>query len=157
MKLRIIGHPNKILRRKCRDIKKLTIRRKGKIQQMFKLMHENNGIGLAAPQVGWNANIFIMNITGKPEDELVFINPIITDQSGGLVEIEEGCLSLPGITGDVFRHLKMTVQATDINGDVFKLEDDSWAARCVQHEMDHLSGILLIDKAERLYKSEDKL
>lgn len=158
-KLQIVKHPDIALRKKCRPINKITQLRRDKIGQMFKLMYELNGIGLAAPQVGWNAQVFVMNVSlnQDPKNELVFINPIITAVGDELIEFEEGCLSFPGITGAVDRPIKATVQAKDLNGDLFVLSDAFLAARCMQHEIDHLSGVLFIDKAKKLYKGEDKL
>jgi len=122
-------------------------------------MYKADGIGLAAPQVGWNARVFVMNVDldRNPENEIVFINPEIIEESGDLVEFEEGCLSFPGITGAVDRHLKAVVQAQNMEGDLFTLTDASLAARCMLHEIDHLEGILFIDKAKKLYKSKGGL
>ena len=149
---------NKILRKKCRPIKDLTEQRKDKIRKMFKLMYENGGMGLAAPQCGWNARVFIMNVTQNPRGELVFINPKIVEVSkNDIVEMPEGCLSFPGIVGAVDRPRKAVIEALDINGNLFTLTDAAWAARCMLHEIDHLDGILFVEKAKKLYKGEDIL
>ena len=155
-KLRLVGQSDALLRRKCRPIKGITDARKAKIGQMFKLMDASNGIVLAAPQVGWNARVFVMNITGTAKDELVFINPVIMEESGGKVEMVEGCLSFPGLIGPVERNFKAIVQAQDIDGNLFTLEGESLIARCMLHEIDHLHGVLFIDKAKNTYRIEDK-
>ena len=156
-KLRILEHPNKSLRKECKSVKKLTAARRDKIRQMFDIMYQNNGMGLAAPQVGWNERVFIMNVTGCKKDELVFINPVIVEQSGDMIDVPEGCLSLPGFVGIVTRHLKAAVRAQNEDGIIFTLTDEAWAARCMLHEIDHLDGILIIDKAKKLYRGEDTL
>ncbi len=153
----IIGYPNKALRKKARVIGTITPRRQDKIIAMLKLMRENDGIGLAAIQIGWNARVFVMNITGNHENDLVFINPVIQEASGEIYEFMEGCLSIPGMVGLVDRHRKVIVTATDLNGEEFTFEDDQLAARCVLHEIDHLDGKLFIDRAKKLYKNEKSL
>jgi peptide deformylase len=157
MKYKILKHPEKMLRRKCRAVRKVTNHRREKIEAMFKLMPEAGGMGLAAPQIGWNARVFIMNTTGNLEDNLVFVNPFIVGVSGETWEFEEGCLSIPGITGIVERHQKIKIYAWDIDGKPFTAEDHGISGRCMLHEIDHLDGILFIDRAKKLYKGESKL
>lgn len=158
-KLKIVKHPNPILNKKCKLIKEITPCRQDKIRQMFKLMYEADGIGLAAPQVGWDARIFVMNVdlNRNQHSEMVFINPLIKEESGGIIEFEEGCLSFPGITGAVDRYRKVIIQAQDINGDYFTFLDDSLAARCALHEHDHIDGLTIYDRAKKLYKGKDPL
>lgn len=152
------SHQNKeILRKKCKPIQSITSRHKNKIRQMVDLMYKSGGMGLAAPQCGWHRNVFVMNTTQRPGDELIFINPKIIGKSEDVVELPEGCLSLPGVIGVVDRPRKVTVEALDIDGRLFKLTDAAWGARCMQHEIDHLSGVLFIDRAKKLYKGEDTL
>ena len=155
--LKIVHYPNKILRVKARPIAKLTNSNYDKIRRMFHIMYQLGGMGLAAPQIGWNARIFIMNLTGNDEDELVFVNPIIMKEGGEPWEMEEGCLSFPGITGSVVRNSHVVVKAQSLNGRSFEFTDDKLAGRCVLHEIDHLSGILLIDRATKLFKGKDPL
>lgn len=157
MKKRILGHPNKELRRIAREVKKITPRRKDKIKEMIRLMHEHNGIGLAATQIGWNARVFVMNTTGKPDGDLVFVNPKVLGVGGDLWGFEEGCLSVPGMVGVVERRRKVKVQAYDIDGKGFICEDHDLAGRCMLHEIDHLDGILFIDRAKELHKGESIL
>jgi peptide deformylase len=154
-KFSILEHPNDFLRRKCKPVKGLVNTKR--VRQMFKLMYENGGMGLAASQIGWNARVFVMNITRDREQELVFVNPTIVIASDETVKIAEGCLSFPGMVGDVERPVKVLIHAQDINGQYFHFEDDQWGARCAQHEIDHLDGVLLIDVAEKLYEGEDPL
>ncbi|MHA2061162.1 MAG: peptide deformylase [Candidatus Sifarchaeia archaeon] len=154
---KILRHPNKFLRRKCRRVKTVTDRRKKKIKRMFELMAEKGGIGLAAPQIGWNARVFVMNTTKDPEKNLVFVNPEIVAVGGELIEFPEGCLSLPDVVGMVDRRQKVKVKAYDINGEPFLAEDQSIAGRCMLHEIDHLDGILMIDRAKKIIEGESIL
>lgn len=156
-KIQIVHYPNKKLRQQAKYVPIITSSHREKIARMFEIMYQLEGMGLAAPQVGWNARIFVMNHTGRPEDEQVFINPIIIEESGELREMEEGCLSFPGTTGAVTRKSKVLVKAQNLDGSYFKLEAEDWPGRCIQHEIDHLLGILLIDRATKLYKGKDPL
>ena len=114
---------------------------------MFDLMYEANGIGLAANQVGLPLRLFVINLAGKRGDgeELVFLNPVVS-RPKGTSSAEEGCLSLPGVYGDVVRPKQVTVDAYDLQGRQFQGEIDGLLARCVQHELDHLDGVLFIDR-----------
>lgn len=154
-KLNIVEHPNDILRKQCKSIKGLAPSKK--IKQMLDLMYESNGMGLAAPQVGWNARVFVMNITRDRSQELVFINPTIVSASKEKIEMPEGCLSFPGMVGLVERPMWVKILAQDLSGQHFYFDDEEWGSRCAQHEIDHLNGILLIDRTQKLYKGEDPL
>ena len=114
---------------------------------MFDLMYEANGIGLAANQVGLPLRLFVINLAGKRGDgeELVFLNPVVS-RPKGTSSAEEGCLSLPGVYGEVVRPKQVTVDAYDLQGRQFQGEIDGLLARCVQHELDHLDGVLFIDR-----------
>lgn len=114
------------------------------IEGMFDLMHEANGIGLAAPQVGISQRFFICHV---PEgDPLVFINPEITATSPELATFEEGCLSIPQIYADVVRPAAVEVSAWNLQGKPFRMEADGMLARVIQHEFDHLNGVLFLDR-----------
>ena len=116
---------------------------------MILTMERANGIGLAAPQVGHSLQLFII----KVEDKIyIFINPEIKNISPTKTPFEEGCLSVKNIWGPVVRPKKLTVKAMDENGKFVKIRVKGLLARVIQHEMDHLNGILFIDKAEKLYK-----
>lgn len=143
---KIITFPNPLLRRKAKPLRIFTRGKYRRIKRMFTLMYANSGMGLAAPQIGWNTRVFIINPTGNIKDELVFINPIVLDTSGDLVKGEEGCLSVPGFMGIVERRENVKVEAEDMEGSHFTLEASGLLARCIMHEQDHLSGILFLDK-----------
>jgi peptide deformylase len=140
------GHP--VLRWKAKPLTELTPDFKATVRTMFDLMYEARGIGLAATQVGLPYRFFVVNTTADPketEEELVFINPEIIRRKGNL-EGEEGCLSLPELYGDVARAEEVVLEAYDINGDGFEMECSEILARVIQHENDHLDGVLFIDR-----------
>ena len=129
------------------------------IDIMIDSMKENKGIGLAAPQIGDNRRIFVCSIDDK--DPLVFINPEIIETSLETSVYEEGCLSLPGIYADVERPERVKVQAWNIKGRPFKVEVEGLLATCIQHELDHLNGVLFVDylpekKRLKIFKKLEK-
>jgi len=113
--------------------------------EMFKLMRQEKGVGLAAPQVGRNIRMFVMNATGEPQDDRVYVNPILTEAAGE-EEAEEGCLSIPELRVNVFRSRSLRMQAQDLEGNPIDQTADGYVARIWQHETDHLNGILLTDR-----------
>ena len=113
--------------------------------RMFVLMRENRGVGLAAPQVGLNIRMFVMNSTGKPEDDRVYVNPELTEPLGE-EEGEEGCLSLPQINANILRSLSIQMNARDLEGKPVSQLESGYIARIWQHEVDHLNGTLLLDR-----------
>ncbi len=142
------GHP--CLRRKSTPLTEISPELKATVRQMFSLMYEARGIGLAANQVGLPFRFFIVNPTAdpeEPEEEMVFINPEIIRKKGN-VEGEEGCLSLPELYGPVPRAEELIVEAFDLDGHCFEMECSDLMARVVQHENDHLDGVLFIDRMD---------
>ena len=129
------------------------------VQGMFDAMEKGNGLGLAAPQVGELKRIFVTHV---PDDDLrVFINPEILATSEEQISYEEGCLSIPGLYAEVTRPAWVTVQARNENGRLFTVDISGLLARVVQHELDHLNGVLFIDrlpekKRQRILKSYEK-
>jgi peptide deformylase len=118
------------------------------IAEMFELMYKHEGVGLAANQVDLPYRLFVANPTGdatKKEQEFAFINPVILSGKGQ-VEGEEGCLSIPGLVGQVTRKEKVQIEAYNLAGEMFTGELDGLFARIVQHEIDHLDGVLFIDR-----------
>ncbi len=142
------GHP--CLRRKSTPLTEISPELKATVKRMFALMYEARGIGLAANQVGLPFRFFIVNATADPEqpdEEMVFINPEIIRKKGS-VEGEEGCLSLPELYGPVPRAEEIIVEAFDLEGQGFEMECSDLMARVVQHENDHLDGVLFIDRMD---------
>lgn len=117
------------------------------ILDMSETMRKKKGIGLAAPQVGKLLQIIVASDGG--DNELVVINPKIERVSKDVVVLEEGCLSLPGIYEKVTRSEKVTVTGLAQNGEPIKIKADGWLARVLQHEIDHLEGVLFIDKVKK--------
>jgi peptide deformylase len=113
--------------------------------EMFNLMRENKGVGLAAPQVGRNIRLFVMNATGKPEDDRVYVNPTLSEAEGD-EEGEEGCLSIPELRVNIFRSKRLRIQALDLAGSPVDHTEDGYPARIWQHETDHLNGVLISDR-----------
>ncbi len=134
-----------ILRKECKDVKEMTDRISDLIDDMFETMYEANGVGLAAPQIGILKRIFVVDVGTEEPEPYVFINPVILEKSGEQTG-DEGCLSVPGYQGEVTRADHVKVRALDIDMQEFELEADGLLARCIQHEEDHLHGVLYIDK-----------
>ncbi len=146
----VFDQDSAVLRQKARKIKRFGPELAKLAQDMLETMHASNGIGLAAPQVGLSIRLFVVEIpqeegnpqSGKP---YVFVNPKIIRKSHEEVLGEEGCLSIPGIYGDVWRAAEVIVRAQDPYGKEFKMRARDLLARVILHEYDHLEGILFID------------
>ncbi len=145
--LRIIQYPHPGLRHLAKSLRRVDAEILRVVRKMFDLMYENKGIGLAATQVNLPYRLFVVNLTSDPNEgeEYVFINPVITKRKG-MVEAEEGCLSLPGLYGDVKRSERVTLEAYNLQGQAVKIACEGLFARAVQHEIDHLDGVLFIDR-----------
>lgn len=118
------------------------------VPQMFEIMYKARGIGLAGPQAGLGRRVIVANLTGDPkkkDDEQVFINPEILGKAGDLRE-EEGCLSLPGMAAQIKRSERVLVRYQDLKGKSIEREAEMLESRLFQHEIDHLDGILIVDK-----------
>jgi peptide deformylase len=153
---RVLTYPDPRLRRKAEPILEITPEIRQRARAMFPLMYEEHGIGLAAPQVGWNVRLFVMNVSGKPEDEVVLVNPVVVEKKGGLWSFEEGCLSLPGIRGKVDRERLIVMEGTDLDGNKLRFELSELPGRCMLHEYDHLDGVLFIDRLSPAKKQSIK-
>lgn len=162
----LIGKNNPALRKKANPIDVEDDNKKSIVGLKKILSRSSNGIGLAAPQIGNSGRIFIIK-TEITEDEnikklspdgqfFVFINPKILEISAQEVDFEEGCLSLPNLYGIVSRPEKIKIAAFNKKGDKFTMKANSYLARVIQHELDHLNGVLFIDKAKSVYKAQDE-
>lgn len=140
--MKIIIHPNPILRKKTQPVENFSDVKKI-LPKFIKTMQENKGIGLAAPQVGKSIKLICIQTKDGPK---VFINPKVTSKSLKKEIAEEGCLSLPKIFSNVKRSSKITIKFQDQDGNKHKLTAQGLYARVLQHEIDHLDGILFIDK-----------
>lgn len=146
--MQIVHYPHPALRFKSVDVQQIDSTLRKVVRRMFELMYEANGIGLAANQVGLPFRFFLVNLNARPgnaDEELVFINPIIRKRKGAVLG-EEGCLSLPGLYGDVERADDVVIEAFDLSGQSFAMELSDLPARVVQHETDHLDGIMFTDR-----------
>jgi len=125
------------------------------IREMFEVMYASKGIGLAANQVGLPLRFFVVNLEAKPEagEEMVFINPVVSLPRGGSEEAEEGCLSLPGLYGPVVRPKQVRINGYSLDGNEIKVDVTGLFARCVQHELDHLDGVLFPDRMSATAKA----
>lgn len=146
--LKIIHYPHPTLKRVSKRLKRVDAELKKSIAAMFELMYATAGVGLAANQVDLPYRFFVMNESGeasRKELERVFINPVLSQHKGS-VEQEEGCLSLPEVFAPVRRPKTVTIDAYDLTGQEVHLKLDQLPARVVQHEVDHLDGILFIER-----------
>ena len=146
--MQIVQYPHPALRWKAKPIVEINANLRNVVREMFTLMYEARGIGLAATQVALPWRVFVINLTGDPqetEEEIVFINPEIVRRKGS-EEGEEGCLSLPKLYGPVRRASEIVVEAFDLTGQGFEMRLDDLASRAVQHEHDHLEGIMFTDR-----------
>ncbi|MBQ5781280.1 MAG: peptide deformylase [Spirochaetaceae bacterium] len=144
MKAKIVILGNDLLRQKSEPVEKFDDELKEAIDAAFVLMRRKDGVGMAAPQIGLLKRFFVINV-GDDVDR-VFVNPQIVSTSVETECKEEGCLSVPDFYIPVTRSTKVTVQAQDENGKPFTLTADGLLARAIQHEYDHLNGVLMIDK-----------
>lgn len=117
------------------------------VDAMFETMTEADGVGLAAPQVGVSERLFVVDL--RDGNRWVFINPEIIATSEECVTAEEGCLSIPGVFSEVTRAARVTVQALNVKGRPFTVEAEGLFARAIQHELDHLNGVLFIDRLDK--------
>jgi peptide deformylase len=145
----ITGENNPILRKKSQPVEHLTKEIRLLINQMKIIMENNNGVGLAAPQVSISLRIIVCEVENK---FYAFINPEIVKTSKQTATMTEGCLSLPNIYGEIERPEKIILKAINPEGEKIKIKVFGLLARVIQHEIDHLDGILFIDKAKNIVK-----
>ncbi|RLC40170.1 MAG: peptide deformylase [Candidatus Nealsonbacteria bacterium] len=143
MILEIKKYPDPILRKKAREVKEIGEEERELIKNMIETMYAQRGVGLAAPQVGVLKRIVVVDIGEGPR---VFINPKIVKKGEGKEISEEGCLSVPGVFLKIKRWRKIKVEALDENGKKFKVLATGLLSHCLQQEIDHLNGILILDR-----------
>lgn len=147
--LKIIKVPNPILTKKTSKIDKIDDEVLNLVRDMIETCRKANGIGLAAPQIGKSTRLCIINLEHVGLPPFALINPRISKKSFKKIEMEEGCLSIPGIFGIVKRPEKITVEAMNLDGGIRKFTADGLLSRVIQHEIDHLDGILFTSKIIR--------
>ena len=147
----IVKHGDDVLTKKCRKVEIIDDRIKTLVNDMFDTLYDSDGVGLAAPQVGVLKRIAVIDIGEGP---MVLINPEIVFEEGSQTG-SEGCLSYPGKYGEVTRPNKVTVKATDLDGNVRELVGEELLARAFCHEIDHLDGHMFMEKVTEWYDNED--
>lgn len=152
----LVFYPDPRLRRVAARVEEFGEELQETLKAMSRRMHASSGVGLAAPQVGLPQRILIINPTGRPEDELVLINPRITDRGGASTLLEEGCLSFPQIYAEIERPDECTVEAQNATGEAINAVFSGFPSRIIQHEYDHLEGVLLVDRMSPADKLRNK-
>ncbi|HMP78621.1 MAG TPA: peptide deformylase [Pirellulaceae bacterium] len=149
--LKIVQFPHPTLRHRSKPLRRVDQKIKEIVAEMFELMYAAKGVGLAANQVGLPFQLFVVNTAGDPlsGEELVFINPILSSPQGQATA-EEGCLSLPGVFGNVVRAERIHVAAYDRSGQVIDRTIDDMLARVIQHEFDHVQGVMFFERMNPL-------
>jgi len=142
--LEILRFPNPLLKKACAPVAEYNEGLSRLAERMLKLMHEAQGVGLAAPQVGVLIRLFVCNPTGEPNDNTVFVNPSFVELCGAAAG-EEGCLSIPGVTVNMRRATHAVMDAFGLDGRAIRVSADDLRARIWQHETDHLDGRLITD------------
>ena len=157
---KVVKYGENSLREPSKEVHKVSQKIKNLVQDILDTMYQQNGVGLAAPQIGENLRIFVIDVStqNEPLNPQIFINPKIIKKSGAVVSYE-GCLSFPQAFTNVRRYANVMVKAQDINGRSFVLEakDGTLLSRCIQHEFDHLDGVLFIDHAINRFEADEEL
>ena len=156
----IVQYGTQSLREPSKEVHKVSQKIKNLVQDLLDTMYTQNGVGLAAPQIGENLRIFVIDVStgNEPLNPMIFINPKIIKKTGACIS-QEGCLSFPEAYTSVKRYSNVIVKALDINGRSFVLEakDGTLLARALQHEFDHLDGILFIDHSINRFETKEVL
>ncbi len=158
--LEILEYPDQRLRTKAQPISEFNDALQTEIDNMFATMYDAPGIGLAGAQVNIHKQLFVIDVSEDKSEPLVFINPEFVEKRG-VEQMEEGCLSFPGVYAKVERADEVTIKALDRDGNEFTLDADGLLAVCIQHEFDHIQGKLFVDylsplKRERIRKKLEK-
>ena len=146
MRRQVVLYPDPVLRRKAAPVARVDGSIRALVDEMFRLMDEEEGAGLAAPQVGESLRIFVTGTSDRGVPRKAYINPELLELTGDFESMDEGCLSLPEIRGTILRPAAARIRALDLDGKEFELESDGFPARVWQHEFDHLEGVLITDK-----------
>lgn len=150
---KIVEHPAAILQKNCKEVVKFDKKLAKLLDDMYETMVEVDGVGLAAPQVGEAIRVAIVEID-EEQDVIEMINPVITAIGGSEIEIE-GCLSFPGLFGEVERPFYVKIEAQERDGKLYELEAEDYEARAILHEIDHLNGVLFDSKIIRVVSLEE--
>jgi len=149
--LHLLGSP--VLRQKSASVAKVDDAVRQLVDDLFDTMRAARGVGLAANQIGVARRVAVVDIGEEDPPPLVLINPVIVERAHEHESAEEGCLSIPEIFGDVERHARIVVEALDRDGKPLRVEAQAYKARAIQHEIDHLDGILFLDHLSAVKRS----
>ena len=152
---KILTEPNKLLRQISEPVQRVGDNERKIMDDMLETMYSSNGIGLAAIQIGIAKRIIVLDISKEPEmkSPMYFVNPVITNKNNEKTTYSEGCLSVPNQFAEIERPSKCQIDYLDYNGEKKKLQAEGLLATCIQHEMDHLEGILFIDYLSKLKRT----
>jgi len=154
--LTVLRFPDERLRTKATPVAEVNDEIRRIVNDMFETMYAENGVGLAATQVDIHKRIVVIDVSENKESPYVLINPEIIEKSEDTVVNEEGCLSVPGCYAKVNRHTKVKVKALDVDGNEFTLDGEELLGICIQHELDHLAGVLFVDYLSPLKRQRIK-
>ncbi len=157
----ITTFPAKVLHRKAEAVETFDEDLQALVEDMIETMRKAPGVGLAAPQIGLSKRLLVVEFGDEQDDDIpkqlyVLANPEIIAQSGEQVAGIEGCLSVPGLVGEVERAKVVTVQGQDQHGKKVKIRAQGWLARIFQHEIDHVNGILYTDRTEKIWQIDEE-
>jgi peptide deformylase len=157
----IVSVPDPVLRKKARAVTSVSRDIRKLMEEMVEVLREAPGVGLAAPQIGVSKRVIVVEYAEPPKSEedpepepklYLLANPEIVRRSRAMVAGVEGCLSVPGYSGTVERHVEVTVEAWNAHGDTVRIRAKGWLARIFQHEIDHLDGVLFTDRADKVWE-----
>jgi peptide deformylase len=157
LEFRLVLYPEPILRKVAAPIAQFDAELARTVEAMFDLMKRSNGVGLAAPQVGLDQRVLVLNPTGEDKDALALVNVKILERTGSETLFEEGCLSFPEIYAEVRRPERCRVLAFAPDGTPIEREFEGFTSRIIQHEYDHLEGVLLVDRMSPADKLRHKV
>ena len=152
-KLKIIKYPDPFLKQKCLPVTSFDKELKILADNMLKTMYESEGIGLSAIQIGVLKRVIVIDITEELKKPLILINPVITPSNNKFLEIKEGCLSFPGIYESVKRNEEIAVDYNSIEGKKLSMKATGLLSICIQHEVDHLEGVVFLDRLSGLKRN----
>ncbi len=151
LKIELLGA--EVLRRRAEDVEGPGEELDRLIDDMFETMYDARGIGLAAPQVGISKRVIVVDVNEEGKEPFALLNPRVVELGGQREKYEEGCLSIPGITAAVERPTTAVVEGLDRQGNPVRIEAEGMTARCLQHEIDHLDGVLFLDRLAPLKRN----
>lgn len=151
LKIEMLG--SEVLRRRAAEIEGVDDDLRGLIRDMFETMYQAEGIGLAGPQVGVERRIIVVDVREEGSTPMALINPRIVEAASDTDKADEGCLSIPGVSGIVERPTRVVVEALSEDGELIRIEADGLLGRCLQHEVDHLDGVLFVDRLSPLKRN----